>query len=327
MIQKLPFALLAFVFFALVAQAQPSLSPAVHQPVAGDTVVRTRMTVPGFVPGPAGPGQVFTFAGAVPTGAADIGVFALDTGVAPWTYNMRADFDDGGIGYKEYYHITPDSISDAGFDNYSPDFTPFEKHNGSTKLWLSMGYGTQFQDAYEGQHASVGGPIHFTGTYHVDADAWGDLVLGLDTIPNVLRIHLLDTLRENFFGNIVVITRECYDFYATTIKFPVLSACTDPQNGNAYSFFSALRSGAATAITPGAGPQISLYPNPFQGRLKLKAQEPGLLQIMDLQGRVVAERAILIGVNELDFAELPAGAYMAVVRGESGVWERVVVRE
>jgi hypothetical protein len=320
-------ALLAWIFCAFVAYAQPNLSAAVHQPLPGDTVVRTHVHVPGYVPGPGGPGQIFSFPGAATTGAVDVGVFVLDTGVAPWTYNMRADFDDGGIGYVEYFHITPDSLSDAGFDKFIPDFTPFERHNSATKLMWAFGYGNNFRDTYEGQHQSVAGAIPFTGTVDVVSDAWGDLILGIDTIPNVLRIHTIDTLRENFFGNLVTVVQHCYDYYSDVIKFPVLSACTDPQNGNTYQFYSAQRTIVTGIASPRAGPQISCYPNPFQGHFKLDAQADGLLEMMDLQGRQVATRVIHAGMNALDFPELPVGAYLAMVRGENGVWTRMVVKE
>ncbi|MEY3442563.1 MAG: hypothetical protein RLZZ519_844, partial [Bacteroidota bacterium] len=121
--------------------AQPSITASVHRPHPGDTLVRSIMTVPNFSPGPAGVAQTFLFNSAFTTGSVELGLFTADSTIAPWTYNLRANFDDGGLGYVEYFRSTNDSLAFSGFDKYIPDVTPFERHNPSIKFPYPFTYG------------------------------------------------------------------------------------------------------------------------------------------------------------------------------------------
>lgn len=303
--------------------AQPVITSAVHQPLPGDNITRSLMSVPGFTPGPSGAGVTFNFQGASPNGTVEQGVFVSASGSAPWSYNLRADFSNSGIGYKEYYRSSPDSLAYSGFDRYIPDVTPVERHNPSVKFPFPFTYGGSFHDTYSGQHANVFGPIPFTGTVDVAADAWGDLILGMDTLPNVLRIHTLDTLRETLFGTPIMVAQECYEYFSDTAKFPVLSACTDPQNGGAYSFYSALRT-FVVGISSDLESSILLYPNPAVDELVVECRIPMHMVLLDLHGREVGTQELGAGKNAVAIRHLPTGIYTARLESEHGSTVRMV---
>jgi hypothetical protein len=319
--------LLACTYSCGFSLAQPSITATVHRPMPGDSTTRTYMNVGSFSPGPSGGGQTFNFAGANVTGTAEVGVFSADSTLAPWTYNLRADYDDGGLGYVEFFRSTSDSLAYSGFDKYIPDLTPVERHNPSIKFPYPFNYGGSFHDTYAGQHQSVGGPIPFTGTVDVEADAWGTLLLGADTIQNVLRIHAIDTMRDNFFGNIVIIAQECYEYYSDTAKFPVLSACTDPQNGGNYVVYSSLRNLAPLAVCDCDWAYTHLFPNPFVDELRISAALPGQLTLYDLQSRQLLSVSYEAGFTDLPMPKLAVGAYLAEIEDARGIERKLIQQE
>lgn len=96
--------------------------------------------------------------------------------------------------------------------------------------------------------------------------------------------------------------------------------------------FSLSPLGIASSNMPSA--QVKVYPNPAQDRIflsaaNIKASE-AVLEISDLQGRVVLKRVLVLKGEELqeevNIADLPKGMYMLNLRaGEVGFTQKVVI--
>ena len=318
---------LLLAFFASQIFAQPILTASVHRPVAGDSVFKSVMNVPSFTPGPAGANQSFAFQGVSGSGTIESGELVADSIAGPWTYNLKVVMSGNGLAYIEYFRGTSDSLSYAGFDNYAADFSPMERQNPSKKFPFPFAYGDNFRDDYAGQHQSIAGLVPFTGTVTVAADAWGTMYLGPDTIPNVLRIHTIDTLNEVYLGQSIQLIQECYEYYADAIKFPVLSACTDPFNGGGYSFYSSQRNGVLTGIATETSADFGFSPNPFQSQFRIKANTKGQLKIYSLHGEVVFSKAVISGENQFELANLASGLYFAVLQAENQTLRKLIRKD
>jgi hypothetical protein len=62
--------------------------------------------------------------------------------------------------------------------------------------------------------------------------------------------------------------------------------------------------------------------------ITLQANEYSLIKVVDLQGKVVAETALLAGSNPLDLRFLKAGVYLIVGTDSHGrlIQDRIVIR-
>ncbi|EJL68000.1 T9SS type A sorting domain-containing protein [Chryseobacterium populi] len=56
--------------------------------------------------------------------------------------------------------------------------------------------------------------------------------------------------------------------------------------------------------------ELSIYPNPTNGPLSIKAKESSMLNIYSESGQLVKDTKIRAGINEINISELPSGVYI-----------------
>ena len=78
-----------------------------------------------------------------------------------------------------------------------------------------------------------------------------------------------------------------------------------------------------TTETP-ALPDLKLYPNPAQHQLTIETKQPGPVQLIDLQGRVLHQIPNISGLLRLDTSALPAGLYL--IRS-GGVTKQLIIEK
>jgi len=106
--------------------------------------------------------------------------------------------------------------------------------------------------------------------------------------------------------------------------------CVQPAMLNAIIFFGgyAQVDDINSVFDPSVKNQFSIYPNPMEDVFFLESEnESGVLQIFDLTGRVMLEKNISLGKNEVSVAQLGKGLYLAKVNfGERFYTRKILIK-
>ena len=83
-----------------------------------------------------------------------------------------------------------------------------------------------------------------------------------------------------------------------------------------------------SANNPGLERQVRLYPSPFTKQLTVELSDvpAATLRLFDVQGKLVAEKAIQTGTSEITTADLPKGMYYAVITSGNLSTRKAVVK-
>lgn len=323
--------LIAILLMALLANglsAQiPVLTAAVHNPVVGDSLERIYFDTTGFIPGPAGPNQVFPFGNLSLAGDTFLSAMELDANAPHPVYALFIDPNATTFTvFSEAFLPTSDSLALYGKAYPAIEGDAYQRDNPSIKLPFPMTYGDQASDTYEGTRLFYFLTEPFSGTVQVEADAYGILQLPTNTFVDVLRVHTIDNMTIGQPGNTRTIVEECWDYYSASHRYPILSNCTGgPDGGSTYA--ARLLNPTTTAVTNEELPSIRLYPNPFVDVIRVQTNETGTLQLMDMHGRPLRKYTIGIGKSVFAAADLPSGIYLAKFEGETHLWQRLVMKE
>jgi hypothetical protein len=321
------FPLLLMVLLANGLSAQiPVLTAAVHNPVVGDSLERIYFDTTGFIPGPAGPNQIFQFGNLSLVGDTFSSVMELDANAPNPVIALFIDPNFSTFPFAEAFLPTTDSLSLYGKSYPAIEGDSYQRDNPSIKLPFPMTYGDQASDSYQGERLFYFLTEPFSGTIQVEADAYGILQLPTDTFVDVLRVHSLDNMTIGQPGNTRTIIEECWDYYSASHRYPIISNCVGgPDGGGAFT--ARLLNPTATAVTHEELPSIKLYPNPMNDVFRVLASEHGTLQLFDMQGRTLSTFTVGIGNNAFTVANLPTGLYLAKFEGETYQRQRMVIKK
>ena len=317
--------LFATLLFPAALAAQPVLTAATHQPQAGDTPLRQALSPDTLFPGPSGSNVTWNFSALQLQPFPDSLQVLNAIPLPPQNYNVAFNATNAPSLKVDYFVSWADSLAFSGRDHNIPDFDPVQLYDSELMLRFPMAYGDQHDDHFSGTHQSIAGLTSFTGRTHVQADAFGTLVLPGGTYPDVLRIRQHDTV--TVFGTDIVF--DTYYFYAAAWRYPLLVI-----GQNTYWRGNFVETYYPQAIVTGnPAPQASqlplLWPTPFHDALHLNTTTPGTLRILGVDGREYFNETFKMAVSEykISLGGLPAGIYIASYRNDQGSWQQRVVRQ
>lgn len=316
--------LIATLFLPAALAAQPVLTAATHQPQAGDTPLRQTLSPDTLFPGPSGSNVTWNFSALQLQPFPDSLQVLNAIPLPPQQYNVVFSATNAPSLKVDYVVSWADSLAFAGRDYSYADFDPVQLYDPELLLRFPMAYGDQFDDDFAGMHQSILGPANFTGRTHVQADAFGTLVLPGGTYPDVLRIRQHDTV--TVFGTDIV--SDTYYFYAASLRYPLLVI-----GQNTYWRASFVETYYPQAIVTGQPePQVSqlpqVWPNPFQDALHFHTAASGTFRVIGLDGREYfsATYRSKAATQTVALGWLPAGTYIATYTDRQGGWQQMIVR-
>ena len=65
--------------------------------------------------------------------------------------------------------------------------------------------------------------------------------------------------------------------------------------------------------------KLNIYPNPASSRINVNSNEPGMLKIMSITGKLLLEKELFVGVNSIDIEMLNEGLYIVETLNNSGI--------
>jgi hypothetical protein len=306
--------------------AQPVLTAANQQPQWGNIPLRHSIDPDTLFPGPSGSNVTWNYGTIVMLPDPDSVQVLNNPSLPPWFYNTEFNVSNAITREIDYYISAGDSLAYAGKDHDYADFDPVRLFNPSVQVRFPMTYGDQWVDQFAGTHQSIAGPVSFSGISHVEADAFGTMILPGSVFTDVLRIHQHDSV---FIGGNYQWDFHTYTFYSASYRYPLLIVSRDSYwriIDYVETYYNVFTSGTQG---PGAVAPITLEPNPFHEALHLTVTAPGTLSIFGMDGREYFKETFTMEISnyKIPHGELSAGVYIASYTNEQGSWQQRIVRQ
>ncbi len=319
--------------------AQPTLTAATNNPVAGDVFYGYWVDTNGLVKGPSGAGVTWDFTTVVRNDS-DTTTF-FNCAATPYC----SSFPGSNIAYHNGRDYTYGVTSATGYtilgayaDGAAKVFT-----NPMVYAKYPITMGTTFSDTGAVSIPVSGVTLYMTTHSTSVADAWGTLKLPTGTYTNALRIHTINIRKDSAaipgMPYVQESQTETYSWYAPGFHYSLMVLNYDTSgSGSLYLSDAQYFKKPATTSVGYVQPLVttlSIFPNPAVDRatMRFNASEAGNVSIMvtDMSGREVYAyeiRKVAIGYNEapIDISSLPNGVYTVRVAcaGVSGVSRLVV---
>ncbi len=317
--------LLAAFAFALNAHAQPTLTFATNAPTVGTEYT---LNYGNYVaPGNGGAVQTWDLSG-LNSDSTDVLQMVAPSSTTNGSQFPNATVAELSSPVTTYYQVNASGILFAGSDDGTslivnapmPKYVAFPCTMGST--W-STPHAAEFE--YEGD------PVFRSGTVSGEADGYGTLTMPWGTVSNVLRIHMLNVMRDSLDLFTMDYTYDSYLYYVAGQSYPIaelVNATIDLGFGTPQVVqFSRWTGELTTGIdAPSfANGDLNAYPNPTSDVVNIvvtadMGANPSVT-ILDAAGRVAhQERLMVVGgtTSPLDMDHLVPGIYTLVIMDAGG---------
>jgi len=264
--------ILIFALYTAQAQSQFLMRSNTHMLRAGD---EHYFNITNNVePGNSGPNQIWDFSGLEKKSTLTSYMYSsYDT--PNYIDIPESDAVLEEFGNKFYFKVSGGLIEQYGTVT-NGTITKFDKP--FVKMVFPFNYGDVYSGDFSGTISGKNNYIAtFTGTYVLEADAYGTLILPGDvTIKDVIRIK---TVKEQCYNNSV--SCNCatisYKWYSQDLRYPLLTIIQSQNNQGAKTIQTAYYSKAenkTSEVTEIINPigekiQASVYPNPVSGEFKM----------------------------------------------------------
>ena len=322
------------------AMAQPTLTAATNNPVAGDVFYGYWVDTNGLTMGPSGAGVTWDFTTVVRNDS-DTTTF-FNCAATPYC----SSFPGSNIAFRNGSDYTYGVTSAAGYTILGAyaDGAAMVYTNPMVYAKYPITMGATFSDTGAITIPVSGFNLYMTTRSTSVADAWGTLKLPTGTYTNTLRIHTTNIRKDSAaipgMPFVQESQTETYSWYAPGFHYSLMVLSYDTSGSGSLYLSDAqyFRKSATTTTVGDAQPvatTLSLFPNPAADRatLRFNAPETGIVSIMvtDMSGREVyadENRKVATGSNEapIDISSLPNGVYTVRLAGAgvSGVSRLVV---
>ncbi len=222
---------------------------------------------------------------------------------ATYTSENNALFPETNVelnefGNRFYFKLNEESIEQYGLVSSNGNLV-ISYDQPFVKMKYPFTYGDYFSGNYSGKHQyKDNAATDITGTYSVEADGYGKLILpGDKMVDNTLRVKTVRKYSRNFSNTPGEIEVTTYRWYAQNIRFPllVLTSIKSTTNGKSHvSHQAAYRENlvATTEVTQELlAKNLEVYPNPFEDQFYMKYRIDNtsdvLIELYDNAGKKV----------------------------------------
>lgn len=312
--------------FAFTATAQPTLTFTTNAPVVG---TQYTLNYGDYVPpGSAGAMQSWDLSG-LQSDSTD----ALEM-VAPSSTTNGSAFPTATVAelsspVTTYYQVDANGIHFAGSDDGTslivndplPTYVPFPCTMGNS--WSTPHAATFEFD---------GNDVFRSGTVSGEADGYGTLTMPWGTVPNALRIHLMNVMQDSLALFTMDYTYDSYLYYVAGQSYPIAELVTatidmgfgQPQVVQFSRWTGELTLGTgATSLNDGV---VRVYPNPATDGVNIVVTDDfaanPTVTVLDVAGRAVHQQGLVVASGNtapLDLGALPPGTYTLVIVDRKGL--------
>lgn len=309
------FSLFAFLgASAVTAVAQPSLSAANTNPIAGESFVIN--TAPYMAPGAGGANVTWNFSTLTSSGT---NTFSY---VSSSSTPNGASFPNANIAYTvsgmtDYYSATGSTYARAGAygNNTAISYSDVEQ-----LLSYPFTYNSTFVDSFKSTYTSNGITLQRLGKITATADGYGTLVLPNGTVTNVLRVKWEEDYGDYYSGFAMYeYETTIYAWYKPGVHYPIMSMTELVVNqGAANRYGSYMDVSGLGAFENSVAGNLLVYPNPSNSLLNIDLSlQTGAnvkISVINMLGEsfIYSEQTAGAGnfYKTLDVSGLAAGMYI-----------------
>ncbi len=312
------------------AIAQPTLTAATNNPVAGDIYYGYSVDTAGVNKGAAGASITWNFSSVVRNDSDTTSYFTC--AATPYCDSFAGSNIVMYDGSDYSYGIT----SSTGMELIGGYSTGTYVHlsNYNTVLKFPLTFGTTFNDTFAAQLDLLGTTMYLSGTSTFTCDAWGTITTPFGTFNNVLRVRKVEITKDslNFMGmpDVNVSQTESYSWYRAGFHSPLMTINYDTSgSGTLYVSDAKYYRGILTTGVKDVASNVTtlnVYPNPATDNVTFGFDVTGTpaatnLMVFDATGRVVNTingSSLKTGKNEvsINVSNLPAGMYIVRLQGD-----------
>lgn len=186
--------------FGMAVNAQPVIQASDFYPSIGDSYTINESNY--INPGPNGNNVTWDFSGLTSNASSTLNILAPDPTFPNTTHNfelvgqINTHLKLTPQAFELVAEVTPNEII-----NYSDPITIFQ---------FPMTVGDMYTDTFDGIFDQGGFTIQRYGTIEVEVDGYGTIITPAGTFNNVLRIHSIRTVNDNFQGTVITSTIDMY---------------------------------------------------------------------------------------------------------------------
>jgi hypothetical protein len=333
--KKLYLNLLALAITATSIQAQITLKQSTHGIVPGET--HYFVFAKGLDEGAAGTDITWDFSKLTPTGTTLTSKMLNASETPKGTEIVSANVVIEEFGNNFYFSDTRKSVLDYGVAN-AGYITKYDKP--AVKLDFPLYYGKKVSGDFSGTQTANGTSVAITGTYSVEADAYGSLILpdGV-TLSNTLRVKQTRSYNGSACKEIT------YRWYVSYLHYPVLVVIKSADGaGKETATLVAYHPGADRLKSleaeklevAAATSSVNVFPNPWKADLNieytLESDQTVQIELYDVNGKLVKvlqqATAQPKGKNALTISEVVKnGVYFVKIVHGNQAWVNKVVKQ
>lgn len=327
--KKVLFSAVAFFSGIVASFAQPTLTGATNNPVAGDVFTRRYCDTLG-VSGPGAAGASVTW---------NFSTLAVDTTDTVYYMSclstpMCDSFTGSNVVYfsdSSYVYGVADAAGFRGIGTYdaSSGVTHFVKPL-SLAFW-PMTYNATHKDTGEIFISSFGLTLRLMDTSTVDG--YGTLMLPGNTYTNVLRLHATETVMDSmFFGGPIVnfSSTEKYSWFRAGFHNPIMTMTIDTA-GTGTPYVSEViyykpKSTVAVKDVNNSAASLKVYPNPASENVHIMFdvadKNAAAVTITDVTGRIldtIANDQLRNGANDIAYNVSNLAGGMYIIKLQDGI--------
>jgi hypothetical protein len=209
---------------AIFASAQPKITYQTHSFLVGDR--HDFYLAQDADEGKGGPNAFWDFSGLVQNGK-NLTSYMME----PSATEKGLSMDPSTLALKENENIFYFKVSSTGTEHFGSygggAFIKFSKP--FVKMKYPLTYGDVYSGDYSGMQESGNSNIPISGTYQVEADAYGTLILPNGVYNNTLRVK--QTLLYSYNHSGAEIKEVTYRWYSFSVRYPLLVIIKYEMNG------------------------------------------------------------------------------------------------
>ena len=307
---------------ALGAQAQPVLTHDSNAPVIGATY--TMRYGDHVSPGAPGAQQTWDLSGLTTDSTSLVRILPVaSTPNGNLFPNATYAEDDGGV--ITYFRSTPTGIQFAGSDDGEGTLITYSQMG--RHLSFPCSFGSTWTDTEVGAFDLEDIHVDRSGTVTATADGYGTLVMPFGTIPNVLRVHWVNTGQDVMDLFTMNYTYDSYIYLTPGNQYPIAQLVTSSVAvlGNTQTVqFSRWVGSLSTDVAAIAEVEdgLHVFPNPATDELRFEVPADmghGIrATITDARGQMVRDEPVTADSAPIDLRALHSGMYQLSLISPAG---------
>lgn len=288
-----------FSFIGLAVLAQPTIQSSEFYPSIGESY--TVHLSDSVSPGPEGNNVTWDLSGVNTYSSYTVNVLGSDP-----TYPEATNYLNQGGGSKMYLDLSSDEYLVVAL-TFNGGVITFSNPNKMYQFPMSMG--TAFTDDFSATIDQYGDVTSRTATTETVVDGYGKLITPVGTYTDVLRVHMVKTMVDDYQGSITNTTQHIYMWLKAGTYHELANVQSTESDGDIMT--TSYYTEAATAgisNNPSANPLV-LFPNPAENTVSLKTDSKiDNIEVFDLNGRSIAVASDPTN-KTIDVSGLNAGIY------------------